>query len=89
MPKATTEQALTKTSLALPTELWEAAKIQATWEHRDLRDLMADGLRLYLARAAKKARIKRKEGRALSRAFGDFEQAIAPASKALKKESGR
>jgi hypothetical protein len=34
----------------MPLELWRAAKVRAVAERRDLRDVLLDGLRAYLAR---------------------------------------
>jgi hypothetical protein len=44
---------LIKTSLRLPRELWRAAHIRAMDEHRDLQDVVADALALYLRRSTK------------------------------------
>jgi hypothetical protein len=38
-----------RTTVELPPELWRAAKVRAIDERRDLRALIVDGLRLYLA----------------------------------------
>lgn len=37
-----------KTSLALPGDLWRAAKIRAIQEDRNLQDVVAEALRQYL-----------------------------------------
>ncbi len=37
-----------KTTMIVPEDLWAAAKIRAVQERRDLKDLVADALRLYL-----------------------------------------
>lgn len=39
---------MVKTSLRLPRGLWRAAHIRALDEHRDLQDVVADALALYL-----------------------------------------
>lgn len=44
-----------KTSLTLPMELWQQAKIRAVQERRDLQDVIASALEAYLKTAAKKA----------------------------------
>lgn len=51
MPKARNLDAETvKTTLAIPRELWRAAKVRALDEGRDLRDVLLDALRAYLAK---------------------------------------
>jgi hypothetical protein len=42
---------MVKTTLELPEDLWQRAKIRALEEHRDLRDLLIEGLALVLKRA--------------------------------------
>ncbi len=37
-----------KTTMILPEELWQQAKIRAVQERRDLKDVVVDALRLYL-----------------------------------------
>ncbi len=37
-----------KTSLTLPEEVWKAAKIRAVQEGRNLQEVVAEALRLYL-----------------------------------------
>ncbi len=37
-----------KTTMILPEELWAAAKVRAVQERRDLKDVVADALTLYL-----------------------------------------
>ncbi len=44
---------LQKTSLALPTALWEAAKIQAIKQGRTLQELVADAVDSYLKQLKK------------------------------------
>ena len=44
-----------KTSLALPRDLWRAARIRAMDEHKDLQSLVAAALELYLSRPQKEA----------------------------------
>lgn len=46
--------AMTKTTLRLPADVWRDAKIRALDEHRDFQDVVADALRVYLARPIKK-----------------------------------
>lgn len=41
---------IVKTSLKLPRELWKAAHMKAMDEGRDLQDLIADAIRLYLTK---------------------------------------
>ena len=41
---------MVKTTLLMPEELWRQAKIRALEEHRDLRDLLLQGLELVLKR---------------------------------------
>ena len=41
---------MVKTTLLMPEELWRRAKIRALEEHRDLRDLLLEGLELVLKR---------------------------------------
>ena len=41
---------MVKTTLLMPEELWQRAKIRALEEHRDLRDLLIEGLELVLRR---------------------------------------
>jgi hypothetical protein len=41
---------MVKTTLVMPEELWQRAKIRAVEEHRDLRDLLIEGLELVLRR---------------------------------------
>lgn len=45
------ELSMVKTTLLLPEELWQRAKIRALEEHRDLRDLLIEGLEWVLKRA--------------------------------------
>jgi hypothetical protein len=42
-----------KTTMIVPEDLWAQAKIQAVRERRDLKDVVADALRLYLKTAKK------------------------------------
>ena len=50
MPRPRTPGAETvKTTLLLPAALWKRAKVRATDERRDLRDVLLDALRAYLA----------------------------------------
>jgi len=42
--------AMVKTTLLLPEELWQRAKVRAVEERRDLRDLLIEGLELVLAK---------------------------------------
>ena len=44
------EPSMVKTTLLMPEELWRRAKIRAMEEHRDLRDLLLEGLELVLRR---------------------------------------
>ena len=44
------ELSMVKTTLLMPEELWKRAKIRAMEEHRDLRDLLLEGLELVLKR---------------------------------------
>jgi hypothetical protein len=44
------EPSMVKTTLLLPEELWQRAKIRALGEHRDLRELLLEGLELVLRR---------------------------------------
>jgi plasmid stability protein len=46
-----------KTSLSLPEPLWRRARVRAAQEDRDLQDVVADALTLYL-----KTPLKRAEG---------------------------
>ncbi len=41
---------MVKTTLLMPEELWRQAKIRALEEHRDLRDLLLEGLEIVLRR---------------------------------------
>lgn len=51
MPKARRVDAETvKTTLAIPPALWREAKVRALDEGRDLRDVLLDALRAYLAK---------------------------------------
>jgi hypothetical protein len=45
-----------RTTLVMPLELWRRAKIQAAMERRDLRAVLLDGLRAYLARKEERSR---------------------------------
>ena len=42
--------AVVKTTLVLPEDLWQRAKVRAVEERRDLRDLLIEGLELVLAK---------------------------------------
>jgi hypothetical protein len=44
----------TKLTVEVPRSLWRAAKVRAAEEERDLREIVIDGLTLYLAAAKKK-----------------------------------
>jgi len=44
------EPAMVKTTLVLPEDLWQRAKVRAVEERRDLRDLLIAGLELVLAK---------------------------------------
>lgn len=46
-PKAD-KDAIVKTSLALPADVWRDAKVQALDERRDFQDVVADALRAYV-----------------------------------------
>ena len=52
MPKAPAKgaPAMVKTTLLLPEELWQRAKVRAVEERKDLRDLLIEGLELVLAK---------------------------------------
>ena len=39
---------MVKTTLRVPAELWEAARIRAIQERRTFQDVLADALRMYL-----------------------------------------
>jgi hypothetical protein len=41
---------MVKTTLLMPETLWKRAKVRAMEEHRDLRDLLIEGLELVLRR---------------------------------------
>jgi len=57
MPKPRTPgAAVVKTTLALPADLWRAAKVRALDEQRDLRDVLLDALRAYLRTPLRKGR---------------------------------
>ena len=50
MPRPRTAGATTvRTTLILPVPLWKRAKVRAMDERRDLRDVLLDALRRYLA----------------------------------------
>jgi hypothetical protein len=42
-----------KTTLLMPRDLWQRAKIRAVEEQRDLRDLLLEGLELVLKKGSK------------------------------------
>jgi hypothetical protein len=57
MPKPRMPGAETvRTTLVMPVELWKRAKVRAMDERRDLRDVLLDALRRYLAETKKGAR---------------------------------
>jgi len=45
---------MVKTSLRLPEDIWQAARIRAIEERRDAQDLVADALRDYLKQKTRK-----------------------------------
>lgn len=45
--------AVVKTTLLMPVALWKRAKVRALDERRDLRDVLLDALRRYLAQTEK------------------------------------
>ena len=47
-PPTKGEPSMVKTTLLMPEELWQRAKIRALEERRDLRDLLIEGLELVL-----------------------------------------
>jgi hypothetical protein len=50
MPKPRTPGApIVRTTVELPEALWKRAKVRAMDERRDLRDVLVDALRAYLA----------------------------------------
>ncbi len=44
---------MVRTTLLMPAALWKRAKVRAMEERRDLRDVLLDGLRLYLGKTKK------------------------------------
>ncbi len=50
-PTKAGEEPVVRTTLVIPEELWRRAKVRALEEHRDLRDLLLEGLELVLKRA--------------------------------------
>jgi len=49
-PTKAGEPSTVRTTLVMPEDLWQRAKIRALEEHRDLRDLLIEGLELVLRR---------------------------------------
>ncbi len=43
-----------KLTVEVPRSLWQAAKIQAVLEQRDLREVVIDGIQMYLSSMKKK-----------------------------------
>ena len=55
MPKPRTPGAESvRTTLLMPVDLWKEAKVRAMDERRDLRDVLLDALRAYLATPMRK-----------------------------------
>ena len=49
-PSKPGKPSMVKTTLLMPEDLWRQAKIRALEEHRDLRDLLIEGLEIVLKR---------------------------------------